>query len=84
MMTMLLPIPGKKSPQSLFFLPYKINSGYVNYSAKLLIRQNETLEALRDLLWEKHRVPKAPYTISKVNQNEFTRYFNCSATVEQL
>lgn len=83
-MTMLLPIPGKKSPQSLFFLPYKINSGYVNYSAKLMIRQNETVESLRDLLWEKHKVPKASYTITKVNQNEFTRYFGCSATVEQL
>lgn len=84
MMTMLLPIPGKKSIQTLFFVPYNISSGYVNYSAKFSIRPNVTLETLRELMREKYKVPKASFTVTKVHQNEFNHYFNCSSTVEMI
>ena len=84
MMTMLLPIPGKKNTLSLFFLPYDIKQGYVNYSARILVRNTDTLDTLRDILQEQHKVAKASFSITKVDKNEFTRYFNCLSQVEVL
>ena len=68
----------------MFYIPYDIKTGFVNHSTKVLVRNTDNLETLRELLQEKHNIPKASYTITKVNKNEFTRYFNCSSQVEQL
>lgn len=83
MMTMLLPIPEKKQQLSFFFIPYNITENYINKSGSLVIRANERIMDLRHQLKEKYGIPLASYTVAKVNNNEFTRFFSTETLVEQ-
>ena len=84
MMTMLLPIPPPKVTISFFYLPYVISEGYVNLSGRLTLSQNDTLADLRRAMKDKYDVDPADYTVTKVNNNEFTRFFNHKQKVEAL
>ena len=84
MMTMLLPIPPPKVTISFFYLPYDISEGYLDLSGKLTLSQNDTLADLRRAMKDKYDVDPAFYTVTKVNNNEFTRFFNHKQKVEAL
>jgi hypothetical protein len=76
MMTMLLPIPSKKIKCMFFFVPYEISEGYINYSCAIEIRSSDTIMDLRNSVVEKYGKSTSSYTITKVHNNEFTKYFS--------
>jgi hypothetical protein len=76
MMTMLLPIPAEKKPITFFYVPYNLCDGYVNNRGELTVRSNETVMDFREAMKVKYGKGLADYTITKVNNNEFTKYFS--------
>jgi len=77
MMTMLLPIPAKKESIEFYFVPYDLNKkGYVNFKGKVSIRGSDSVMQFRREVYETYGVDVSSYTITKVNNNEFSRYFS--------
>jgi hypothetical protein len=77
MMTMLLPIPAKKESIEFYFVPYDLNKkGYVNYKGMVSIRGSDSVMQFRREVYETYGVDVSSYTITKVNNNEFSRYFS--------
>ena len=84
MMTLALPIPMQKKSLSFFYVPYNIGSGYVNYSGSIKLRLTDSVMTFREQIYEKFKTNIAQYTITKVNNNEFTRFFPLSNSCEEL
>jgi hypothetical protein len=70
MMTMMLPIPAKKTKVEFFYVPYHLKDGFVNKKANVLARETETVATLRDLFKEKYGVQRSSFLISRVQDNE--------------
>lgn len=70
MMTMMLPIPAKKTKVEFFYVPYHLKDGFVNKKANVLARETETVATLRDLFQEKYGVQRSSFLISRVQDNE--------------
>lgn len=80
MMTMLLPIPAKKQSITFYFLPYDLGKeGYTNFKGQIEIRGSETVMDLRNEILKKYGVSKASYTVTKVNNNDFQKFFSTAS-----
>ena len=54
MMTMMLPIPAKKTKVEFFYVPYHLKDGFVNRKANVLARETETVATLRETVFTSH------------------------------
>lgn len=84
MLAMLLPIPAPKQKVSLFFVPYDVKEGYINFSCQVQMRGNDSMMELRQAIQNKYGQNPASYTITKVSNNDFQRYFNHKHTVDDF
>ena len=83
-MTMLLPIPAKKQQVIFYFIPYDLaKDGYTNFKGQIEIRGSETVMDMRNEILKKYGVAKASYTVTKVNNNDFQRYFSTTTQVDE-
>lgn len=71
MMTMSLPIPGKKELLKFYYVPYHISENYINYVAEISIRSSDTWAEFRDIFEKKYGVAPGNYTITKVSDNAY-------------
>lgn len=84
MMTMLLPIPSPRKEFKFFFIPYQIKPGYCNYSGEIKLRPTDYISSVHDEIHSAFKVPQGSYIITKVQDNEFKRWFGANQTVESL
>ena len=84
MMTMSLPIPAPKTSFKCFYIPYKIENGYVNKSAELQIRMTDSLLTFREEIEELFKVERGSYLITSVSNNEFTRIHSCKNSIDAV
>lgn len=50
MMTMLLPIPAKKTNHDIYFLKYEINDQYINMKTSILAKDSDTMGDLQNIM----------------------------------
>ena len=48
MMTMSLPIPGKKEDVKFYYVPYNLTDGYINNQAEIRIRTSDSWREFRE------------------------------------
>jgi hypothetical protein len=84
MMTMLLPIPVPKKEYKMFFIPYHIRPGYCNKSADIKVRSSDTMTFFREEFETIYKVPKGSFIITKVQDNEFVRWFGSNQPLGNL
>jgi Ubiquitin carboxyl-terminal hydrolase len=84
MMTMLLPIPVPKKEYKMFYIPYNIQAGYVNKSADIKLRTTDSLTSFREDFESIFKVDKGNYIITKVQENEFVRWFGANQSIGNL
>lgn len=84
MMTMMLPIPAQKQSFKLFYIPYDIKDGYVNYSGEVQMRSTDTITTFREEVEKHFDLPKGSYIITHVSNNEFTRFFSAKLEFSQI
>lgn len=83
MMTMSLPIPAKKEPLKFFFVPYDFVDGYMNHAGTVNIRSNDTWQEFRSQVYKRYGKAQSDYTICRVNDNTYKRFYSLSGTVDQ-
>lgn len=84
MMTMLLPIPVPKKEFKMFFIPYHITAGYTNKSADIKLRSTDSMVSFREDFQTFFKVDKGAYIVTKVQDNEFLRWFGANQSVGNL
>lgn len=82
MMTMLLPIPGKKELVKFFYLPYDVKENYMNANAEITVRSSDTWAEFRQEFKEKYGIGEGEYTITKVSDNNFKQYYNTNSLID--
>lgn len=83
MMSISLPIPLKKQQQKFFFVPYHIGDDYINNWGTVTIGQNETFMDFRNIVFEKYGKDISSYTIVKLANKVYSRYYSTTSTINQ-
>lgn len=84
MMTMLLPIPNKKQPTKIYYIPYNIKEKYVNRSGEVRVRSTETVAEFRSEFEAMYGVENGSYIITTVTDNRYSRFWSLRTPVENL
>lgn len=75
-MTLMVPIPSPKKEAEVYFLPYKIGSGYMNQTLKIKYDENDNMRNVREMVSSQYGFSNGSYAIAKVYNNGFSRLFN--------
>jgi len=78
MMTMLLPIPSPRKDLKFFFIPYNIKSGNTNHSGEIKVRLTDNISSVHDEILKAYKIQRGSYMVTKVSDNEFTRWFSAN------
>ena len=83
-MTLSLPIPKRKELKDFFFMPYKIQEGYMNYSYKISVGGSDNLRTLRNILTDTYGLNPGSFVIAAVFNNNFMKLHTTSANVLEV
>lgn len=83
MMSISLPIPLKKLQLKFFFVPYHIGDDYINNWGTVTIGPNETFMDFRNIVFEKYGKDISSYTIVKLANKVYSRYYSTTSTINQ-
>ena len=78
----MLPIPAPKKKVNFFYIPYKVEEGYMNKNGSIMLGQNDNFKAFRDGVKDMYGVDRDSYIISLVYNNTFTSLWSCGSKVE--
>jgi len=59
-----------------YYLPYNINNEFINKQGSITMKSTDSIMTFRKLIQEKYGLDMANYTVAKVNENEFVKYFH--------
>ena len=76
MSTVLVQIPSGTVTMKFYYLPYDINNEFINKQGSITIKSSDSIMTFRKLVQEKYGINMANYTVAKVNENEFVKYFH--------
>eukprot|EP00347_Sterkiella_histriomuscorum_P023008 403336310 len=88
-MTLSLPIPGKKEKVEFFFVPYNITPQYVNFKGEVFMRELDTISDFRVQVAAKYSDEKFPFDASSflvtlIADNNVKRIVDQNSRVEDL
>lgn len=83
MMTIMLPIPGKKETVKFYYVPYDITYGYMNKISEVTLRGTSSWMEFREQVEKKYGINKSSFTITKVSDNSYKQFYSCNQTVEE-
>ena len=72
MMTIMLPIPGKKETVKFYYVPYDITYGYMNKISEVTLRGTSTWAEFRDQVEKKYNINRSSFRHYEFSQGFFS------------
>jgi hypothetical protein len=76
MSTIMVSIPSGSINMNFFYLPHKIGNDFINKKGSVTLKTTDNIETFRQAVQEKYGLDMANYTVAKVNENEFVKYYS--------
>jgi hypothetical protein len=76
MNTLMVSIPSGSVTLDFFYLPYKLSEGFINQKGSVTMKASDNVGTFRQKILEKYNINVGDYSVCKVSENEFQRYYS--------